>query len=258
MHSPTAPDAGRNPPPGGPEGAAGPRSRKGEETREKILSTALALFRERGYDLTTMRAVAESAGVSLGSAYYYFESKEHLIQAFYAQSCEEFAAKAAPLLVRERSFGKRVQAVLLAKIESDEPHHRFSGVLFRTAADPESPLNPFSRESAPVRLRAMGVWSRVVEGSDFRPGKDLAPEVPHLLWMLQMGVTLFWIFDRSPSRRRTRELISTVAPFSARLLQIASFPVIRPFTKRSIAFLRRMREDTSRGQPPVAEPGPEA
>jgi predicted ATPase len=32
-----------------------------------------------------------------------------------------------------------------------EPYHRFSGVLFQTAADPQSPLNPFSDESVPTR-----------------------------------------------------------------------------------------------------------
>jgi hypothetical protein len=51
------------------------KRRKGEETRAQILETALQLFRERGYEETTMRAIAEAAGVSLGNAYYYFKSK---------------------------------------------------------------------------------------------------------------------------------------------------------------------------------------
>ena len=38
-----------------------------------------------------------------------------------------------------------------AKLETIEPYHRFSGILFKTAADPESPLNPFGEESRPVR-----------------------------------------------------------------------------------------------------------
>src|SRR5882724_3131030 len=56
---------------------------KSEQTRTLILETALRLFRERGYDRTTMRAIADEAGVSVGNAYYYFSSKEHLIQGFY-------------------------------------------------------------------------------------------------------------------------------------------------------------------------------
>ena len=52
---------------------------KGQQTRSNILETALGLFQERGYDQTTMRAIATEAGVSLGNAYYYFASKEVLI-----------------------------------------------------------------------------------------------------------------------------------------------------------------------------------
>src|SRR3569832_1066559 len=56
---------------------------KGDQTKALILETALEMFRESGYDNTTMRAVAQKAGVSLGNAYYYFHSKEYQIQAFY-------------------------------------------------------------------------------------------------------------------------------------------------------------------------------
>ena len=47
-----------------------------------------------GYDATTMRAIADEAGVSLGSAYYYFSGKEELVQAFYDQIQVEHAAAA--------------------------------------------------------------------------------------------------------------------------------------------------------------------
>ena len=56
---------------------------KSARTRSAIIDAALRLFRERGYDATTMRAIATEAGVSVGNAYYYFESKEQLIQGFY-------------------------------------------------------------------------------------------------------------------------------------------------------------------------------
>ena len=53
---------------------------KSARTRSVIIDAALKLFRERGYDATTMRAIATEAGVSVGNAYYYFDSKEMLIQ----------------------------------------------------------------------------------------------------------------------------------------------------------------------------------
>ena len=50
--------------------AAPAHTRRGEETRALILETALALFREHGYGDTTMRTIAQHAGVALGNAYY--------------------------------------------------------------------------------------------------------------------------------------------------------------------------------------------
>ena len=43
---------------------------KSEETREKILDAALALFREKGFHEATMRQIAEQAGVATGLAYH--------------------------------------------------------------------------------------------------------------------------------------------------------------------------------------------
>ena len=48
---------------------------KGEQTKALILDSALQLLQERGYEQTTMRAIAQQAGVSLGNAYHYFNSK---------------------------------------------------------------------------------------------------------------------------------------------------------------------------------------
>ena len=75
---------------------------KGERTKQRIVAAALELFREQGYEATTMRMVADAAEVSLGNAYYYFASKELLLQAFYREVHEAHLAAAAPVLRRER------------------------------------------------------------------------------------------------------------------------------------------------------------
>ncbi|WP_324606735.1 helix-turn-helix domain-containing protein [Psychromicrobium lacuslunae] len=58
---------------------------KSEQTKQLVIDTALAMFQERGYEKTTMRAIAQRAEISLGSAYYYFESKDDLVQELYAR-----------------------------------------------------------------------------------------------------------------------------------------------------------------------------
>src|SRR5258706_15672523 len=127
------------------------KTAKGEQTKALILSTALEMLHERGYEQTTMRAIAEKAGVSLGNAYHYFGSKDHLIQAFYHRTHEEHLTASLPVLEKESSLKARLLSVMRLKISTLEPYHEFAGVLFKTAADPHSPLNPFADDSAPTR-----------------------------------------------------------------------------------------------------------
>src|SRR6478735_12348580 len=142
---------------------------KAEQTRGRIVNAAMGLFRSKGYDKTTMRSIASEAGVSLGNAYYYFGSKEHLVQAFYDQIQVEHAEASATVLAAEQAFARRLEGVLLAWIDVAEPHHEFAGQFFRNAADPHSPLSPFSSESAPARDASLALFTRVLEGSDAKP-----------------------------------------------------------------------------------------
>ncbi len=121
-----------------------------------------------------MRAVAEAAGVSLGNAYYYFASKAHLLHGFYAQSHADHLAAARPVLARERDFHARLRGVLLAKLDTSEPYHRFAQLLFGAAADPESPLEPVPRD---VGRRAPP--GRRVDGGRARGRQGEGPRGPH-------------------------------------------------------------------------------
>lgn len=218
------------------------KTTKGERTRARILETALEMFRERGYEQTTMRAVARQAGVSLGNAYYYFQSKEHLIQAFYARSHEEHLAACAEPLAAERGFKERLAAVLRARVDTMVPYQPFAAVLFRTAADPQSPLNPWSAESAAVRRDSVELFAEVVAGSDAKVRGPLAAELPELLWLYHMGIVLFWIFDRSPGCRRTYRLAEATVDLVARLVAAANLAPFRPLVRSTLRLLADLRE----------------
>lgn len=218
------------------------KTAKGEQTRALILETAVQMFMERGYEETTMRAIAERAGVALGSTYYYFRSKEQLIQGFYARTHQEQLAAAEEVLRTERTLRDRLRGVMAAKLRTVEPYHRFSGVLFRTAADPESPLNPFSEESLPARLEATELFAEVVRGAEDRKiPKDLEKELPDLLWTYHMGVILFWIHDRSPGRVRTWRLMERTVDLVARLIAISTLPLMGPIRKAVLNLLADLR-----------------
>ena len=54
-----------------------------EARQREIAGTALRLFRARGYHATSVRQIAEAAGLSVGSLFNYFRSKEQVLQLIY-------------------------------------------------------------------------------------------------------------------------------------------------------------------------------
>jgi AcrR family transcriptional regulator len=234
-----APAAG----PGEPVPADKPRRARGEQTRQLILETALRLFRERGYAETTMRAIAKEAGVAVGNAYYYFDSKEHLIQGFYDRNQAAHRVAAEAVLASEKDLAPRLRGVLHAGIDVNAPYHAFAATFFKSAAEPSSPLSPFSNASSPAREAAIAIFRDVVEGSGAKLDPELRRELPELLWLGWMGVILFWVYDNSPDQRRTRRLIDGVVPLIDRLVSLSRLRVLRPALRQVLALIASVRRD---------------
>lgn len=218
------------------------KTAKGEQTKALILTTALEMLSERGYENTTMRAIADKAGVSLGNAYHYFGSKDHLIQAFYHRIHEEHLRASLPVLQKEKSLKGRLLSVTRLKIETLEPYHEFAGVLFQTAADPQSPLNPFAEAAAPVRRDSLQLFEDLVADSKARIPDDLRAELPYLLWLYNMGIVLFWIHDNSRKCARTYRLIDLTVDLLDKLISLASNPLMRPVRKRALKLITELRD----------------
>lgn len=224
------------------ENAKSTKTVKGEQTKALILNSALDLLQERGYEQTTMREIAKKAGVSLGNAYHYFGSKDHLIQAFYHDLHEDHLRASLPSLQKESSLKGRLLSVMRLKIDTLEPYHEFAGVLFQTAADPHSPLNPFAHASASVRRDSIKLFEQVVEQTKARIPTDLRAELPYLLWLYHMGIILFWIHDSSRKRARTYHLIDQTVDLLDKLISLASNPFMRPVRKRALKLVAELRD----------------
>lgn len=218
------------------------KTAKGEQTKALILSTALEMLQERGYEQTTMRAIAEKAGVSLGNAYHYFGSKDLLIQAFYHRTHEDHLRASRSAQQRESSLKARLLSVIRLKIDTLEPYHEFAGVLFQTAANPQSPLNPFASAASPVRRDSIKLFEDLVAESKAGIPSDLRAELPYLLWLYHMGVILFWIHDSSPKRARTYRLIDQTVDLLDKLISLASNPLMRPLRKRALKLVSELRD----------------
>jgi len=128
---------------------------KGERTRQAILEAAYRLFVEQGYHATSMRQIAQGAGVALGGIYNHFESKEQIfdqvliekhpyhqvlaiLQVTAGDSVEDFARNAARAVVAE--LGRRPDFLKLAFIELSEFKGAHASLLFHTVLPQFFPL----------------------------------------------------------------------------------------------------------------------
>ena len=224
------------------ESMAEPTTGRGEATRSRIVDSAMRLFEENGYQRTTMRAVAADAGVSLGNAYYYFASKEHLVQGFYDRIQDEHHAAATRALAELNDESRtdvvaRLLTVEHAFLDVAAPTHELASNIFASAADPRSPLSPFSAQSTPAREKSTALFAMAVEGSDLTVDKLLRPRLPELLWLAHMGVVLRWCHDLSPDQRDTRALVDRVVPIGVRALRLTRFRPVRPLVKELLDLL---------------------
>jgi TetR/AcrR family transcriptional repressor of nem operon len=88
-----------------PSPSSAPATKKGEETRDRILAAATDLIHQRGYKATGVAEILAASGVPRGSFYFYFASKEVLgrvlIERYRQRQREEL----------ERTFPDGVQAI---------------------------------------------------------------------------------------------------------------------------------------------------
>jgi AcrR family transcriptional regulator len=223
------------------------RTRRGEQTRAAIFAAALDLFREHGYEATTMRAIAERAGVSLGSSYHYFPSKSHLVLEFYRHVHAGHVAASAPVLARERDLAARLRGVIRAVVMTCEPFHDVAASIFSTVASPASALNAFGADAKPLRQEVIELYTDVVRGSDARLPADVAAELPRLLWLYQMGILYFWMLDTSAGRLRTLEVVDETCDLVVRLISVSNLPPLRRSRQRLLALIGTIADEVAAG-----------
>lgn len=214
---------------------------KSEATRARIFQAAMELFRRQGFEATTMREIAAAAEVAGGAAYYYFDSKDAIVLAFYDQARQEMEPLLEQALAGSKDLRRRLAALLDVKFQYFAANRSLLGTL-SGYANPEHPLSPFSERTREIREKDIAYFERALSGSRARIPQDLRPHLPRLLWMYQMGLILFWIYDGSPGERRTRALVDKSLTLVVRLIGLSSFPLLSPLRRTVVELLKAVAE----------------
>lgn len=195
---------------------------KSGRTRARISAAAIDSFVEHGYSDTTMRKIADAAGVSVGNAYYYFPSKDHLVQELYRRVQDEHAAAARERMAAEHTLIGRLRAVFETGLETLVPYQRSAAGFLTAMIAPDSPINPLSTESSESRDIAVALFREAVDGTPHRLPADIAALLPDALFVMHLALVLRWTYDTSPEHEKTRRLLDA----GMRLLTVA-LPFVR-------------------------------
>jgi len=131
------------------------KTKKGEVTRLAIEDAAISLFLEHGYHATSMRQIADQAGLALGGIYNHFSSKDEIFQGIIidkhpykkilpailsaeGETVDEFFKNAATIVITELS--KQPEFINLMFIELVEFKGKHGSMMLREIAPKVLPV----------------------------------------------------------------------------------------------------------------------
>ena len=200
---------------------------KGDRTRAHVRAIALRSFRERGYDATTIRQIAQEAGVSVGTTNYHFASKNQLVQELYVDVQERHRDVALPGVESTTDLIERLDIVFGAGLDVLAPYHEHAAEFVSAALAPKSEINPLSSESSTARGLTEQIFSAAVSGASPALPADIARGLAPALFLAHLLIALYWVYDSSPDQAKTRRLVERGLGLLKLVLPLVRLPLLR-------------------------------
>ena len=86
--------------------------KKGEKRKQELLQIAYRLFLSQGYENTSVDEIIEAAGIAKGTFYYYFQSKEQMLEAVIGTMIEAEAEVARQVLASEMTVPQKIVGIV--------------------------------------------------------------------------------------------------------------------------------------------------
>ncbi|MCW2751156.1 MAG: TetR family transcriptional regulator, partial [Aeromicrobium sp.] len=102
--------------------------------RDELLQIAAELFATKGFKNTTVRDIADSAGILSGSLYHHFDSKESMVDEILSTFQEELFGKYSEILAGSGDPRTKLEAVVRVSFEAID-QHRNEVAIFQNEAD---------------------------------------------------------------------------------------------------------------------------
>jgi AcrR family transcriptional regulator len=227
--------------PGRPPG----QSAQGVAARDRLYATAIRMISERGYEATTLRAIGNEAGVSVGLLYRYFPSKQAVIIALYDELSQDFVRQTASM--KPGRWRDRFLFSLETTLRVLQPHRTTLRALVPVlVGDPDDGV--FATSTAFSRLRVQQVFEDAVTGSADAPKPPLAAALGRLLYLVHLAILLWWLLDKTPRQRATDALVA----LTEQLLPSAALALRLPLVRRFVIAIDELIREGLFGSPAAA------
>ena len=130
--------------------------------RDRILRAAARLFREKGYKGTTVREVAEAAGIQSGSLFHHFASKEEMLLEIMREAFLSVCVRGEEIFFRESDPIRQLRELMRLELDSiinDERKDYHVVLYFDWREAPESAKPELNR----YRKRYQRCWQQALE-----------------------------------------------------------------------------------------------
>src|SRR5688572_24556204 len=166
------------------------RERKKDETRQRIFREAIGLFRERGFEATTVDEITERADVAKGTFFNYFPRKEAVLAYLSERRLEDLEGDLATTLSRGRSARERLMTIFTCAASAYEGDRELSRFVFNEL------MTRAFQPSEEVSLRWQKLCLEVIEegreSGELRP--DLDPvRAESLLASVYIATVYLWL-----------------------------------------------------------------
>jgi len=143
--------------------------------REELLELAASMFAERGLRATTVRDIADAAGILSGSLYHHFSSKEEMVDEVLRGFLDWLFDRYQQIIDTERNPLERLKGLFMASFDAIE-HHHAEVVIYQDEAKRLSGQPRFGYVDQ-LNKRQRKMWVDVltegVEQGYFRPDIDV-------------------------------------------------------------------------------------
>ncbi len=145
------------------------------ERRAELLATAAGVFAAQGYNATTVRRIADAAGMLAGSLYYHFDSKEAMLDEILTAFLDELWACYDTVLAAGLGPRETIGALVIQSFRQIDRHG--PAVAIYQKESKHLSAQPRFAHLADSQLMFEGVWLRTLERGvaeqDFRSDLDV-------------------------------------------------------------------------------------